>query len=413
MPDPNQAPPPGARDPADRGIPPEHAPPPSPPESPGPPDREPGAEGTYEPPPAEHDASATGTSFEIPPPESPDIVRAARGLRTWLIAIAGLGAACVLAGQADVAMTALLAGLCVAAQAADFDARWLPIHLVLAWVVPFVGTGMFLALAFMLGAEGGGADTSALVGLCYGGAIASALTLFRPFANALAQVWFRVEATTHTMRLAARIVFIGLISAIPLWFATRRLFDTLEVDLSEMLDGAGLGLGLVGYVLLAFAAVGWLLGRDTPAALARLGIRPLTLRHAIVIVVGTAALFAMNGGADLVQRRWFHDLWLEDQRVNQAIVASLLPWEMLVLGLSAGIGEEITLRGALQPRLGLFWTSLLFAGLHVQYSWFGIGVILLIGIFLGIVRNRSNTTVAMGIHTLYDIVAVVSIPQST
>jgi len=47
------------------------------------------------------------------------------------------------------------------------------------------------------------------------------------------------------------------------------------------------------------------------------------------------------------------------------------PGLMLLLGLSAGIGEEITLRGALQPKLGLALTSLLFAALHVQYSWYG------------------------------------------
>jgi membrane protease YdiL (CAAX protease family) len=82
---------------------------------------------------------------------------------------------------------------------------------------------------------------------------------------------------------------------------------------------------------------------------------------------------------------------------------------MLLLGLSAGIGEEITLRGALQPRLGLFWTSLLFAVLHVQYSWFGIAVIFAIGVILGVIRNRTNTTVAMAIHTLYDIIAVLLI----
>jgi membrane protease YdiL (CAAX protease family) len=83
-----------------------------------------------------------------------------------------------------------------------------------------------------------------------------------------------------------------------------------------------------------------------------------------------------------------------------------------VLGLSAGIGEELTMRGALQPRLGLAATALLFASLHVQYSWFGITVIFLLGLVLGLLRKHTNTSVAMAVHALYDMAAVLSIPRT-
>jgi len=338
--------------------------------------------------------------------------RAARGLRTWLFLILALGAVSFAIQQQDSAGIAALAGLCVAAKAADFDVQWRPLYFLLAWIVPVAGCGMFVALGFALSQEGGGAGNAALVGLCFGGALASLLTLFRPFANALAQVWFHVPQTTHTQRLAARIVFIGLVIAVPLWFAVRVLFDSLADDIGSLIGGAGLGLGLVAYVMLAFASIGYMIQRDLRASLDRLGIRGVSAKQWGIVLAGTVALFALNSGADVIQNRWFHNLWLADQRINQAIGSALLPWEMLVLGLSAGIGEEITLRGALQPRLGLVWTSLLFAGFHVQYSWYGIGVIFLIGIFLGILRNRTNTSVAIGVHTLYDIVAVLSVPQA-
>jgi len=80
-----------------------------------------------------------------------------------------------------------------------------------------------------------------------------------------------------------------------------------------------------------------------------------------------------------VQRRWFHDQWLADQNVNQMLVHGMSRPLALLLGLSAGVGEEISVRGALQPRLGLFMSSLLFASLHVQYSWIGMLVILGLG----------------------------------
>ena len=82
------------------------------------------------------------------------------------------------------------------------------------------------------------------------------------------------------------------------------------------------------------------------------------------------------------------------------------PGRMVLLGLSAGVGEEITLRGALQPRLGIVLTSLLFAGLHVQYSWYGIASIFVFGLILGTIRRRSGTTAAIAVHGLYDILAL-------
>jgi membrane protease YdiL (CAAX protease family) len=47
--------------------------------------------------------------------------------------------------------------------------------------------------------------------------------------------------------------------------------------------------------------------------------------------------------------------------------------------------------------------------LHVQYSWFGMAVILMLGIILGTLRRLTNTSVAMAVHALYDMLAVFSV----
>jgi len=54
-------------------------------------------------------------------------------------------------------------------------------------------------------------------------------------------------------------------------------------------------------------------------------------------------------------------------------------------------------------------TSLLFGALHVQYSWFGIVVICLLGLTLGAFRARTSTSAAMAVHAIYDILAVFSV----
>jgi membrane protease YdiL (CAAX protease family) len=53
-------------------------------------------------------------------------------------------------------------------------------------------------------------------------------------------------------------------------------------------------------------------------------------------------------------------------------------------------------------------TSLLFAALHVQYSWYGMLSILAFGLLLGVIRHRSSTTAAILVHTLHNLLAVAS-----
>jgi membrane protease YdiL (CAAX protease family) len=107
-----------------------------------------------------------------------------------------------------------------------------------------------------------------------------------------------------------------------------------------------------------------------------------------------------------VQRAWFPRLWEQDQAFVESVSHAIGPEQAIVLGLSAGIGEELTLRGALQPRFGLVATAALFAVLHVQYSWIGILAVFLIGVLFGIVRRVTSTTAAIAIHVLYDAIVV-------
>ena len=122
-------------------------------------------------------------------------------------------------------------------------------------------------------------------------------------------------------------------------------------------------------------------------------------------MLGIVAVIAVNGGMEYLERTRFHDLWLRDQAMVKMIASELSLVAMLVLGVSAGVGEEVLVRGALQPRVGILWASLMFAAGHVQYTWFGMLTIAMIGITLGLIRKHANTTTAIVVHALYDIVA--------
>jgi hypothetical protein len=346
--------------------------------------------------------------------DTPQLVtpeRAARGLATWLALLLVFGVGGLVFRMDELALMVALAGMFVLAQAADADPRWRYLHYTVSWVVPAGGLAAAVAIGMWVLSEDGGSHAVRmfLTPALAVAALVSVLIAFRPLANTASSFLFQTEQPTHTMRLTARITLVILVLAVPGWFALRSVFDDLFDPTKPLIDRASLEGQLIGYILLALAAVGYLIRRDLRATAERLGLGPLTTAQLGVAALGVVTLYGINAGADWTQQTFFHGLWESDHQVNQAIAAGLGPVQIVMLGLSAGVGEEITLRGALQPRLGLVMTSLLFASLHLQYSWFGIGVIFLLSLVLGIIRIRTNTTLAMAVHVGYDILALASV----
>jgi membrane protease YdiL (CAAX protease family) len=87
------------------------------------------------------------------------------------------------------------------------------------------------------------------------------------------------------------------------------------------------------------------------------------------------------------------------------------PLGAVVLGASAGIGEEAIFRGALQPRFGLVIPSLLFTMLHGPQYGFNVALLGLFGVsvILGLERKYVNTTAAMITHALYNALQVLAL----
>ena len=351
---------------------------------------------------------AAAGAYSAPAERAPGAPRwpAETGLLCWLIALVTFGVGGLLLGEQELALLVAMAGLLIAAQAADFDPRWEGLYYALSWVVPVAAATTFVAISVLLyqGDLTGWAKWS-LLGFASASAVACLATVLRPVADGLVRALLRADPPSHSLRLSARLVLAGLLLAVPGWFALR---DILTEDTQQLMEQLPLGGGLVGYVLLALAAVGFLVRRGLGATLGRLGIKPLTVSHAGVIVLGVVGLLLLNKGADALQKHAFPELWKRDQDFNEALAGGLTHVQAVLLGLSAGIGEEITMRGALQPRLGLVLTSMLFAALHIQYSWYGMAVIFVLGLVLGTIRRHTSTTVAMAVHAIYDILAVLS-----
>lgn len=216
----------------------------------------------------------------------------------------------------------------------------------------------------------------------------------------------------HTVALVA-VVTIGLIAVAPLLVLGAPPFLTLVDDLAG--DAAGrdaAGLlrdqiySLIWTIPAAILAVGSGITRDLRGALARLGLARPTL-HQALIGLGLALLLA---GAVQVLGMGIDWLWglmgwpvTDEEAFEQLFAFAINPAGALVIGISAGLGEELAVRGVLQPRLGLWLSNLFFTSLHAfQYNWDALLVVFLVGMVCGVVRQRTSTSVAAIVHGGYN-----------
>jgi uncharacterized protein len=159
--------------------------------------------------------------------------------------------------------------------------------------------------------------------------------------------------------------------------------------------------------LVVFGAVAWLLAavghRHFPPPLRGPQSAPLQLTVGVLAgglasVAFTTAFLragALRGARDLAYR----------------IFARVAPStaDLVVVAVAAGVGEELLFRGTVQPLLGLWWTSLIFALLHsgvprsrgrAAYGCF----VFAVSTALGVLYRRSGLTAAMSAHAAVDLV---------
>ncbi|MGH2559755.1 MAG: lysostaphin resistance A-like protein [Thermomicrobiales bacterium] len=239
------------------------------------------------------------------------------------------------------------------------------------------------------------------------------------------------------------LLVIGLGLSIPLARPVRKIVSTYTpMDPASPVDMAGLcvilsGIGLLGVLFLrapepeegvtavgladlviqvlfffglAYATVGVGFHRSVKDATKRLGIEWPTLRTISIAVGFTFLAFLINGIAGILTEVVQPDVAEKIDQVTEDLTADVQnPLGAVVLGLSAGIGEEILLRGAVQPRFGILLTSTFFALLHVQYGLaFVLVGLFLTGVMLGVERRYFGTTTAIMTHALFNTIVVLA-----
>lgn len=164
--------------------------------------------------------------------------------------------------------------------------------------------------------------------------------------------------------------------------------------------------GLIWMIPPALIAAGWPLRRTIGATLQRLGlVMPSWKQVVLALVGGLVLLLLMNGWEWLLNLVWqWVPLPRTDFEAFEQLLGSLVsPIGALAIGITAGLGEELAVRGLLQPRLGLVFSNLAFTAVHAyQYGFDSLLTVFILGMILGVVRMRTNTSTAAILHGTYN-----------
>jgi membrane protease YdiL (CAAX protease family) len=160
------------------------------------------------------------------------------------------------------------------------------------------------------------------------------------------------------------------------------------------------------FVLVALLGVGTAIRRDWRQSWQRLGVRIPTHNDWRWGIGSGILLFFM-----LIPISGFLSALFTPEALAQQQVASeqiLLTYGTslglgLLLAITAGIGEEILFRGALQPVFGIGITTLFFTMVHLQYTLTPASLIIFgVALAFAFLRERLSTTAAIIAHIVYN-----------
>ncbi|HEX2647788.1 MAG TPA: CPBP family intramembrane glutamic endopeptidase, partial [Candidatus Dormibacteraeota bacterium] len=165
------------------------------------------------------------------------------------------------------------------------------------------------------------------------------------------------------------------------------------------------------FLILALAGVGLAVRRGPAPSLSRLGVVRPAWWQIVLALACAGGFYALAQGSDVVSHALTPNLARRVDLTNQYLFGRLFnPAGIAALAVLPGICEELLFRGALQPRIGLVATAVLFTSIHTQY---GLSVdtltLLLIALGLGLIRKYVNTTACCTCHIGYNLLVGIGV----
>lgn len=365
-----------------------------------------------------------------------------------LLAVALMGAGYAAGGEARTFISvglqfiplALLAALAYAgvkhSAAAVFTYVWLAILTVLIWVNVIVSIFIGVIKSFsafdawsanrnsvplsdVMRPEAGAALFWAFVLLTLISLFAASM-LFRPVRALMSRIMpIDPDSFVHKIALAF-ITLLMLSSFVPLLVLSGRppLLELVKGAGQTTLGGQDISVGPLSLVYqfawmvpATLVAAGWPVSRSLRTVFRRLDfVRPTLLQVAVGVGLGVGLAFVSSYLIEpAISQLWQSMGWATTDvaAFNRLMSRVITPLGAVLIGVTAGIGEEMAVRGLLQPRIGLIASNLLFTSLHAfQYGFDGLLSVFIVGTILGLVRMRSNTSTSAVVHGTYNFTLV-------
>ncbi|MDR6884414.1 CPBP family intramembrane glutamic endopeptidase [Bacillus sp. 3255] len=98
-------------------------------------------------------------------------------------------------------------------------------------------------------------------------------------------------------------------------------------------------------------------------------------------------------GVDVLISRWVPKEVSDDGGINEMIFGNRPLWHIAVISFIVAVCEEILFRGAIQHAWGPYWTSILFAAIHIRYlqHWLMTGMVFSISYGLGWIYVQTGS----------------------
>lgn len=288
---------------------------------------------------------------------------------------------------------------------------WAPVATpILAVYAPLI-TGLIggldmLAAPFGAGLQAGGLSAQSRFAVDAGyivTAVAAAGFVFKAIRRDLAAfVPIDPDNPVHALALSLATVFFG--TQVTFILFTDVLASARSQPPLTILD---LFLNEVPFLILGVAGVGIFVRRKAGDTTRRLGFVRPAWWNLVLALAAAGAFFALAQGSDTLNHLWAPAVARNVDSATAHIFGGLEnPVGIFAVALIPGICEELLFRGALQPRIGLLATALLFTSIHTQYG-FSVDTlaIFLIAVGLGIIRKYTNTTASCTCHVGYNLLA--------
>ncbi|NOU97590.1 CPBP family intramembrane metalloprotease [Paenibacillus sp. LMG 31456] len=119
----------------------------------------------------------------------------------------------------------------------------------------------------------------------------------------------------------------------------------------------------------------------------------LSLEKGIYIPIWGIAFAGVVLLVDILVSRWVPAEVMDDGGINEMIFKNRPLWHIALLSFVVAICEEWLFRGAIQASWGPYWTSILFAAIHIRYlqHWLMTGLVFSISYGLGWIYIQTGS----------------------